>query len=92
MRSILEKMWYGNLNPQEQRFENNEETRKLILEMEDRRAELSKTLSESQKLALEKYDNSFDALNGIIERDVFINAFCLGGKIMLGVLTDGIKF
>lgn len=92
MRSILEKMWYGNLNPQEQSFENNEETRKLILEMEDRRAELSKTLSESQKLALEKYDNSFDALNGIIERDVFINAFCLGGKIMLGVLTDGIKF
>ena len=92
MRSILEKMWYGNLNPQEQSFENNEETRRLLLEMEDRRAELSKTLSESQKLALEKYDNSFDALNGIIERDVFINAFCLGGKIMLGVLTDGIKF
>ena len=92
MRSILEKMWYGNLNPQEQSFENNEETRRLILEMEDRRAELSKNLSESQKLALEKYDNSFDALNGIIERDVFINAFCLGGKIMLGVLTDCIKF
>lgn len=92
MRSILEKMWYGNLNPQEQSFENNEETRRLLLEMEDRRAELSKTLSESQKLALEKYDNSFDTLNGIIERDVFINAFCLGGKIMLGVLTDCIKF
>lgn len=92
MRRILENMWYGNLNLQERSFENNEETRKLILEMEDSRDELSKTLSESQKLALEKYDNSFDALNGIIERDVFINVFCLGGKIMLGVLTDCIKF
>lgn len=91
MRSILEEMWYGNLNPQEQSTESRKETQRLLSLMGRNRDELCSTLTESQKLTLEKYDDCFNEMNSIIERDIFIHAFSLGGRIMLEMLTDRIN-
>ena len=91
MRSILEELWYGNLNPQEQSTEGRKETQRLLSLMGRNRDELCSTLTENQKLTLEKYDDCLNEMNSIIERDIFIYAFSLGGKIMLEVLTDRIK-
>ena len=90
MRSILEEMWYGNLNPQEQSTEGRKETQRLLNLMGRNRDELCSTLTESQKLTLEKYDDCLNEMNSIIERDIFIHAFSLGGRIMLEVLTSHI--
>lgn len=87
MRSILEEMWYGNLNPQEQSTEGHKETKQLLALMGRNRDELC-TLAESQKLTLEKYDDCLNEMNSIIERDIFIHAFSLGGRIMLEILTN----
>ena len=88
MRSILEEMWYGNLNPQEQSIEGRKETQRLLSLIGRNRDELCSTLTESQKLTLEKYDDCINEMNSIIERDIFIHAFSLGGKIMLEMLTN----
>lgn len=91
MRSILEEMWYGNLNPQEQSTEGRKETQRLLSLMGRNRDELCSTLTEAQKITLEKYDDCLNEMNSIIERDIFIHAFSLGGKIMLEMLTNRIK-
>ncbi len=90
MRSILEEMWYGNLNPQEQSTEGRKETQQLLSLMGRNRDELCSTLTKSQKLTLDKYDDCINKMNCIIERDVFVHAFSLGGRIMLEVLNDRI--
>lgn len=46
MRTLLEEIWYGNVNPQEQSTENNREIKNLLNLMGKNQDNLSATLSE----------------------------------------------
>ena len=55
------------------------------------RAELEPTLSEEQKIILEKYDDNNDELISIVERRIFEQGFRLGAKLMLEILCEDKK-
>ena len=91
MENILEKFWYGNIDPQEQSTEGNREIKNLLNLMGRNRDHLSATLTEEQKETLAKYDDCVNEMYGIIEREIFSYAFKLGGRFMLETLT-GLDF
>ena len=91
MRTLLEEFWYGNVNPQEQSTEGNQEIKNLLKLMGKNRDNLSATLTEEQKETLAKYDDCVNEIYGIIEREIFAYGFRLGGRLMLETLT-GLNF
>lgn len=90
MRTLLEGLWYGNVNPQEQSTEGNREIKKLLNLMGKNRGNLSATLTEEQKETLAKYDDCVNEMYGIIEREIFAYGFRLGGRLMMETLTDSL--
>ena len=87
MPSVIEELWYGNIDPQMQRVENNKEIKNLLNLMGKNRDDLSTTLTDKQKEILEKYDDCLNEMYCIIERETFAYGFRLGGKLMCETLS-----
>ena len=83
---ILEEFWYGNINPQEQSKESNRAIKELLNLMGRNRETLSGTLTEEQRVILEKYDDCVNEMYGLIEVEIYTYAFQLGGRLMLATL------
>lgn len=83
MRILLEEFWYGNVLPHEQCINHNTDMKEVLRIMEKNRLNLSETLTEVQKEALQKYDDAVTEMNDIMERELFIYAFRLGGRFMI---------
>ena len=88
MRELLEEFWYGNVTPQEQYTNHHPEVDELLRLADKNLTKLSETLTEAQKELLQKYDESIGELNSIMERELFIYAFRLGGRFMVETLSQ----
>ena len=86
--NILDELWYGNINPQEQSKENNRAINELLNLMGRNRDRLHDSLTEEQRETLEKYDDCVNEMYGLIESEIFSYAFRLGGRLMLATLQD----
>ena len=86
--NILDELWYGNINPQEQSKENNRAINELLNLMGRNRDRLHDSLNEEQRETLEKYDDCVNEMYGLIESEIFSYAFRLGGRLMLATLLD----
>ena len=86
--NILDELWYGNINPQEQSKENNRAINELLNLMGRNRDRLHDSLTEEQRETLEKYDDCANEMYGLIESEIFSYAFRLGGRLMLATLLD----
>ena len=84
--NILDELWYGNINPQEQSKENNRAINELLNLMGRNRDRLHDSLTEEQRETLEKYDDCVNEMYGLIESEIFSYAFRLGGRLMLATL------
>ena len=84
--NILDELWYGNINPQEQSKDNNRAIRELLNLMGRNRDRLHDSLTEEQRETLEKYDDCVNEMYGLIESEIFSYAFRLGGRLMLATL------
>ena len=87
MRSLLEEFWYGNVFPHEQYMSHNPDLKELIRLIEKNRLNLAELFTEAQKEALQKYDDTVTEMNDIMERELFIYAFRLGGRFMIETLS-----
>lgn len=87
MAGVIEDLWYGNIDPQVQRVEGNEEIKNLLNLMGKNRDELSATLTDKQKETLEKYDDCLNEMYCIIEQETFAYGFRLGGRLMCETLS-----
>ena len=88
MRKLLEEFWYGNIFPQEQYAAQHPDIKPLLRLTEKNRINLEETLTEAQKEILQKYDDIVSEMNGILEREIFIYAFRLGGRFAVEMLSD----
>ena len=86
MRSILEELFYGNICPNTDCRSNDKEVKELMGYIADHHDNLNQTLSDKQKELLEKFDDCYNELTDINERELFIYAFRLGARITLEVL------
>ena len=71
MKSILEELWYGNIDPQVDATRDNKEVKNLLALMMQNREKLCEKLNDEEKEILEKYDDCINEMNAIIEKEVF---------------------
>ena len=88
MRPILEELFYGNICPNTDCRSTDKETKQLMGYIADHHDNLLSTLNEQQKEILEKFDDCYNELIDINERELFTYAFKLGARIMLAVFTE----
>ena len=86
MRSILEELFYGNICPNTDCRSQDKETKQLMGYIADHHDNLLSTLNDQQKEILEKFDDCYNALTDINEREIFTYAFTLGAKIVFEIL------
>lgn len=88
MRSILEELFYGNICPNTDCRSHDNDTKQLMGYISDHYDNILATLNEKQKEILEKFDDCYNELTDINEREIFSYAFKLGMRIAIEVLTD----
>ena len=88
MRSILEELFYGNICPNTDCRSHDKETKQLMGYIADHHDNLLSTLNDQQKEILEKFDDCYNELTDINEREIFAYAFKLGARIMLAVVSE----
>ncbi|MBO5700858.1 MAG: hypothetical protein J6S71_00305 [Clostridia bacterium] len=86
MRSILEELFYGNVYPSTDCRGDDKEARELMGYVASHHENLLKTLDDEQKGILEKFNDCYDELTDINEREIFVYAFRLGMRIAIEVL------
>ena len=86
MRSILEELFYGNICPNTDCRNHDKETKQLMGYIADHHDNLLSTLNDQQKELLEKFDDCYNELTDINEREIFVYAFKLGMRIAIEVL------
>ena len=86
MRSILEELFYGNICPNTDCRSQDKETKQLMGYIADHHNNLLSTLNDQQKEILEKFDDCYNELTDINEREIFTYAFTLGAKIVFEIL------
>lgn len=88
MISILEELFYGNICPNTDCRNYDKETKQLMGYIADHHDNLLSTLNDQQKELLEKFDDCYNELTDINEREIFIYAFKLGAKLILSVMSE----
>ena len=88
MRSVLEELFYGNICPNTDCRSHYKETKQLMGYIADHHDNLLSTLNEKQKEILEKFDDCYNELTDINEREIFIYAFKLGMRISIEALHN----
>ena len=88
MRSILEELFYGNVCPNTDCRSQSKETKELMGHIADHHDKLLKELTDEQKETFEKFNDCYDELTDINEREIFFYAFRLGMKIAIDVLLS----
>ena len=90
MRSILEELFYGNICPNTDCRSHDKETKQLMGYIADHHDNLLSTLNDQQKELLEKFDDCYNELTDINDREIFSYAFKLGMRIAIEVLTSNV--
>ena len=88
MKNILEELWYGNICPSDGCRKNTPEVKELMGYIADHHEALLGMLTDKQKETFEKFDDCWDELTDINEREIFVYAFKLGARIAIDVLTE----
>ena len=86
MKSILGELFYGNVCPNTDCRSKDKETKELMGYVADHHDMLLKELTDKQKEILEKFDDCYNELTNINEREIFVYAFRLGARIAIEVL------
>lgn len=88
MNTILEDLWYGNIDQERANIGQSKEVQEIFKHMGANRERLDNSLTKKQRKLLVRYDDCIIEMNSIIETEIFSYAFRLGGKLMLATLMD----
>ena len=88
MKNIIEELFYGNISPSINCRNQTKETKALMAYIADHHDKLIATLNKEQKELFEKFNDCYNELTDINEREIFIYAFKLGAKLTLDVMKE----
>ena len=88
MRSILQELWHGNINPQEDSRNNSPEMKELMEYMARHHEDLLKTMTDEQKEIFEKFEDCWGEYATYAEETIFEYAFKLGMQIAIETLSE----
>ena len=84
----IQDLYYGRISPYEMSISTAPEYLKLKTLADQHEDLLRETLSDEQKKLLDKLIECITDISSISERDMFINGFRLGMKLMIDVMKD----
>ena len=82
MKSVLEELFYGNLCPNTDCRSKEKEVKELMGYIADHHDTIIAQLTEKQKEIFEKFDDCWDEMTDINEREIFVHAFKLGNRVV----------
>ena len=85
--TILEDLYYGNLNPNES-FRQNSKYSKALKALVAQEESLEETLTDEQKEIFNKLQNCQSNFNAVGESDSFIKGFRLGARIAIEIMRS----
>ena len=85
---IIEDLYYGRISPYEMSISVTPEYQKLKALADRNEDLLRESLSDEQKLLLDKLIETVTDISSISERNMFINGFRLGVKLMNDIMKD----
>ena len=88
MKSIINELWLGNINPQTDSRSNSKEMKELMEYMAHHHEDLLKTLTDEQKAIFKKFDDCWSEYMSLAEAAIFEYAFKLGMQIAIETLTE----
>ena len=86
--NTLEDLYYGNLFQHEKCAKLDDEVKELLKLLNRNEEKLTATFSEEQKITFEKYKDCNREISEICEREIFLNGFRLGAKIIVDVVNN----
>lgn len=87
MKNIINELWHGNINPQEDSRNNSPEMKELMEYMARHHDDLLKTMTDEQKGIFEKFEDCWGEYASYAEEAIFEYAFKLGMQITIDVLA-----
>ena len=81
--TVLEDLWYGNIDPHETILKGNKQFKNLLSLMGRNRDKLNDTLTDQQKELLAKYDDVINEMLSLAEVESFTCGFSLGIRLMM---------
>lgn len=85
---ILEDLYYGNLFPHKKCAKLDDEVKELFKLLNRNEEKLAAALTEAQKETFEKYKDCNREISEISEREIFLNGFRLGARIIIDVVNN----
>lgn len=86
--NTLEDLYYGNIVPNEKCAKLDDEVKELLKLLNRNEEKLTATLTESQKETFEKYKDCNREISEISEREIFLNGFRMGARIIIDVVNN----
>ena len=80
--TILEDLWYGNINPHETFLIQNRQFKHLLSLMGKSRDKLTDTFTDQQKELLEKYNDAVKEMHPLTEQPAFQYGCSLGVQLV----------
>ncbi|MFM9277844.1 DUF6809 family protein [Paenibacillus jiagnxiensis] len=89
MKSILEELYRGNLDPEERMVPTDPEYRPLNRKISEFMEEVKQRFSESDFAALEQILDLNDESNSMLASEAFVQGFRMGALVMVEVFRGG---
>ena len=86
--SIIEDLWYGNIAPWEREIKRSSEYSDVLERIVQHEKELNARLNDEEKEILEKFVNCTNEMCCISEREMFVQGFMLGAKLIIEVISS----
>ena len=86
--SVLEELWYGNLEPSEYSFSSSQEYKELLHLVSRNEEKLLSTLTREQKEMFSRYSDCVREFQSLTELLLFQSSFKLGAKLMAEMIEE----
>lgn len=86
--NTLEDLYYRNIVPNEKCAKLDDEVKELLKLLNRNEEKLVATLTEVQKETFEKYKDCNREISEISEREIFLNGFRMGARIIIDVVNN----
>ena len=86
--SVLEELWYGNLEPSECDSSSSKEYKELLHLVGRNEEKLLATMTDEQKELFSRYSDCVREFHSLAECLLFQNSFKLGARMMTEVMEE----
>ena len=83
MKSFIEELYYGNIDPQNSGFEDDEGVQRTMQTIRENEDFLADTLTGEEKKRFLDFADAWSAFNGEATLDGFVTGFRLGARFVL---------